>query len=706
MFQLFSRRSGVRPGLPHTLSLSIALAFSGHSASVLAEEADSNASSPRLDEVVVSARRIDESARELPFTINVVNAQEVSRRKLMSLEDLLRSIPGVDVSSFGGSNDTNVRIRGMGSMFQISAEDSSVVVNVDGVPLSSRTATLAVMDIERIEVLKGPQATLFGRNSEAGAVNVTTRRPSRETTGEIRASVGQESQYSAEGALGGPLSDTLSARVSVRAAGEDSVIHNAASGKPQLEPEDFGWRASLLWGPTAETSVLVIAESQDQRDRVGLELVTPFVEPPSQDVSAGTQFAKNVQDRFSAQVDHDFARVRMTSLTSVTHSEASGRGCQGPTLTSFYGLSTELCQDQASEQETLNQELRWSSVEGAEYFWLGGVTLGQTTRRADNAIPLFFSDNRRRFETKSAAAFGEVTYPLSPSLKLTAGLRHSWEEKLYRARFVTSGTSDRRSLNDDYSTGRLALSWALAPRVHTYLTFARGYKSGGFIDYASQVADGEPLKPAVVNSVELGVKAESAGRMWALNAAAYANRAKDDHLLGYDVNTQASLGLNTDTESQGAELELSWRPTDHWDLGAGVNFTDAEITRDVDGASGGFVAAGNRVPDVARWSATGRVTFSTPLPWQGADAPGLVVDVRHRYLGRRAVDPQNHFDLPANRKLDARVALSLGRAEVFLWGDNLLDERNHLYGYYYGPGVSTGMVTRGRTFGAGASYRY
>jgi iron complex outermembrane recepter protein len=688
--------------------LSTLVAFT--SCSVLATNAFGQLATDTIDEVVVTARFTSEQVIDLPFTVNVINGDELEQRRLTTLEEALRGTVGVDVSSFGGFNDSNVRIRGVGSLFQISAEDSSVVMNVDGVPLSSRNATLGSMDIARVEILKGPQGTLFGRNSEAGAINIATRRPTREFKGDVRTEYGQDDQYLAELAIGGPLSNTLSSRIAIRASGADSVLFNQSTGKPTLTAKDLGGRVSLLWQPSDSSYALWISERHDQNDRVGLEALRPHLNPPVQDITPGIQHGANVQDRHSLEIDHRFSGSRLSSISSYTSSDTEGVGCQGKTLTQFYGLTEELCQTTQAEHSVINQDLRWLAREDAAMFWLAGLNLSRSKRQQNNAVVLFGSDNRRWFDTDSGSLYGEVTYPITQSLKLTGGLRHTRDAKDYRAEFHSAfapTTADQRELSDNYSTGRVAVMYAINDSFNLYSVFARGYKSGGFIDYASQVADGEPLKPAIVNNVEAGAKSIIADGKLTLNAAAFLNKVKDDHLLGYDVNTFASKGLNTDTTSKGIELETIWQIVKPLSLMTGVNFTQGSITRTVLNVSGGDVMAGNRIPDAARISALARITYTAALPdFAGLSAPQLNTALSYRYLGRRAVDPQNHFDLPANRKIDLRIGIELAKAEFYAWGDNLLDEPNELYGYYYAPGISTGMTSRGRTLGVGINYQF
>lgn len=372
----------------------------------------------QLPSITVTARRGSELARNVPFSVSVIGGEDLEQRRLHNLEDALRSAPGVDVSSFGGFNDTNVRMRGVGSLFQISAEDSSVVLNVDGVPLSSLKSSLGTMDIDRVEVLKGPQGTLFGRNSEGGAINITTRRPTRVLEGFVRGEAGQEGQRLVEAAVGGPLSETFSARIALRSAGSDSTVINSQDGKPLLKAKESGARASLLWQPSAGTSALLVSERQDQEGKVGLTMLHPYTEPPKQSTAPGLQNASNVQDRHSLEVNHDLSGSRITSLTSYTPGHSHSLGCYDRDLSNaVFGVPMEVCHDVTTDEKTWNQDLRWSSLPNAPVFWVAGLNAASTRRHYDDATPFAGNTAFRHFVTRSQAAYGEVTYPLADALK-------------------------------------------------------------------------------------------------------------------------------------------------------------------------------------------------------------------------------------------------------------------------------------------------
>lgn len=174
-------------------------------------QASGNASGHTLPTVTVQARRSAEQARDLPFTVQAVGEAELQERRLNNLEDLLRATPGVEVNTWGGADRANVRMRGVGSLYPSGEDDTSVIMNVDGVSTSVSNAALGMLDVEQVEVPKGPQGTLFGRNRAAGVVNIRTRRPTLGCTeGHARAEAGSGHQHLAEGALNLPLGSFVS----------------------------------------------------------------------------------------------------------------------------------------------------------------------------------------------------------------------------------------------------------------------------------------------------------------------------------------------------------------------------------------------------------------------------------------------------------------------------------------------------------------
>lgn len=662
-----------------------------------------------LPALTVTARQGVEQAKDIPFGLSVISGRELDARHLLTLDDALRSMPDVNVNSDGGPNSANVMIRGVGSLNAVSMDDGSVALNVDGVTMSMRNMSLGTLDIERVEVLKGPQGTLFGGNSLAGAVNVTTRRPTREMEGHVRVEYGQERQHLEEAVISGPLSGQLSGRFAIRNTGSDLWVDNTQTGQPLSKPGDLAFRGSLLWDVTAGTSALLIAERQQIRRSPSLTILRPYGEPPKLDFTPNL-FDDNQKTmaRYSLELNHDLGNSRLTSITAYTTTDfVAVGGYDRRIMQALYGMPVENVRRDSSDQKVLSEDLRWSSLPGAPLFWVLGMNLSHADRTFDSYY-LPGREQDRRYRTRSSAVYGEVTYPLTEALKLTGGLRQSWDRKSYDATYIQGGSvSDNRELDDHYTTGRVALSYALTPASNLYAVLSRGYQSGGFNDYSTSPVGGEPYKPARSNTAELGFKTESADRRFSLNAALFVTRVKDAHLLGYDYKTYSTNTVNADSDSKGVELDGYWRFGEGFELSGGVSVIDATITSDAFGVSGGDVRSGNRTPDVPRWGGNLALSYRKPLPsFLGLPSPAVNARIGYQYVGTRPADPQNHFNLGSYRRVDLRVGLTAGNAEIYLYGNNLLDEQYDLYGYYNNATAIFGSPVRGRTVGVGLNYYF
>ncbi|MCR4537999.1 TonB-dependent receptor [Pseudomonas sp. 18.1.10] len=666
----------------------------------------------QLPASTVTARMTQEDPKEVPISLSVVSGEQLRVQRLDTLESALRNTSGVSVNSSGGPNDFNVLIRGVGSLYQMSMDDSSVAFNIDGVPVSSRSLGFETLDVERIEVLKGPQGTLSGAIGQAGAVNITTRQPTRELQGYVRGEVGQQGQFLSEGAIGGPISDQLSGRLAVRSAGYDSWIDNDQNNHPLTKPRNEAFRGSLLWDVSDDTHVLFSAERQKTKRATNSLVLRPYGGDPSLDLSPGL-FDDNdkTTERYAIKLDHDFANSRLTSTTATSTADFEGLiAYDSKLMGALYGTPSEFWVVDKSFERSWSQDVHLSALPDANVFWVTGLAATRNERSYDTPRNTYGTSGAkfRDFTTTTYAGYGEATFPLTERLKLTTGYRHSWDRKTYDGQYFagSDAVNDSRRLTDHYGTGRAALSYAISPQTNVYVQLARGYKSGGFNDYASQVSDSAPYKAAVSKTAELGFKSETADRRGSLNGALFFTRVHDDHLLGYDAATFATNAFNADTRTRGAELEGSWHFDHGLTLAASATYLDAKITSAVLGIQAGDVNAGNRTPDVPRWS--GNVNASWKHPLGSVASLGdttLNTSLNYHLVGERAADPQNHFNLDNYEKLDLRAGLESRFGEVYAFADNLLNQTYDTYGFYSDP-VAYGAPAQRRTLGVGYTYQF
>ena len=718
-----------------TLTLAL-LGTTAHAASEAAGVASDGKA--ELAPVVVRARLAEESIRDVPFSVDVVTGQAIDEQRQPSLQDALLSVPGVEINDGGGDTwNANIRIRGVGALQKVSGEDTLVGLSVDGVamPISNLSAT--GFDLEHVEVLKGPQGTLFGSNSEAGTVNIITARPTREFESWFRTEIGTGRHRMVEGAISGPLSPTLSARLAVRGQAGDNGVRDYQSGQPIGRARDTGVRGTLLWTPWDSTRLTLTAQHDSLRGHPNLYVLRPYGDPPTMD--RGTipwQNDSRRVDRVGATVEHDLGPMLLTSITGYVKADTWMMNIpyEG---NAFRQLLGEVPQDagyfvMANDETNLSQELRLSSRPRDSVFWVAGVNWQHADRHVDMPYGGFDSSypgstvnatTRRQIKTISRAVFGEVTVPVAERLKLTGGLRHTRDSKTYQASWQAAPgnpnpiryAEDSGALEDSFTTGRVALSWALSDESNLYTVASRGYKSGGFNDSGTNVTMGlhdAPYRAARVNAFEVGFKhARKDGRL-GLNGALFHARSKGDHLLFFDTMTFAMYAENVDTRSRGAELSGFWKPGGGLTLRAGLAWTDAKITG-VPAESTTGAASGNRVPDSPKLAATLSAEHRQPLgALFGGASLTLNSRVDARFAGNRSADPQNSFTLPGYNQVNLRLGISDASTEVYLWVSNLTNKRYDRMGYYYpamyegGQDAQLGSPSRGRLVGIGLSHYF
>jgi len=677
-----------------------------------AQQVDAPVEVTQLPVINVSARGAgtQENPKELPFGITVLSGEEIEERGLNSVEDILRATPGVNMNSSGGANVSTIYIRGIGALYPLNMDDTSVVVNIDGSPVSSRHTSLGNLDVDQVEVLKGPQGTIFGGLGDAGAVNITTRGPTREFEGYIRGEYGQDEHYLLQSAIGGPITATLSGRVAILQSGYEYPITNLQTGRPVSKPNTLAYRGRLLWDISDRTSALFTAERQRLRHMGENIVLHPYRGRPTMDMTPGIyDDSRKTVERYAVDLDHQLASSRITSITSYVDAYNTSPVVYDRRVSqAMTGFASEYWRVQESRERVVTEDLRWSSLPQADVFWVLGLSMLRSDRSYNHPKNTYGSDPAefRDFTTRRYGIYGEATYPLHETLHLTAGLRHTWDRKTYDATYLASGlyTYEDRRLNDHFTTGRLALSHALTPAANVYVSAARGYNPGGFNEYGNQVGDGAPYLPARMNSFELGFKSAADDQPYTFNAAVFVSHVKDNHLLAYDPATFSSAAVNANTRSRGVEMDASWRFQNGLKVSAALSYIDTDIQTSLYGIGGGDVQAGNRVPDIARWSGTVALDYRRALPaFMGLSSPRLNANLSYQYVGKRAADPQNSFDLGDYHKIDARIGIANKDVEVYVWGRNLLDKHYDLYGYSAAPSVTYGAPSFGRTLGVGVN---
>lgn len=672
-------------------------------------QAVSNLEKEAMETIIVTARQTKEDFSEIPFTINVMEENFLKKRGLLNIKDAIRSVPGVDLNDTGGPSQNGIRIRGVGSLYLANRDDTSVSIAIDGIPTATDHLFMSIFDVAQLEVLKGPQGSVYGRNSEAGAINITTNRPTENFEARFHGRYGEDSNYLAEGVVSGPLAEGFKGRLAVQKTGADHWVDNLNTGKPLTDMSKLASRGQLLWD-TTDTSVMLTAEYHQAKGGVGIQMLRPYRDQPVMSV-APERFKGNEKNvkRLALNIEHEFEFAKLTLVTAHTDYDISNEVSFDAILNqALFGFNGESSQNQKVDDTTVSQDIRLSSLQDASVFWTVGANYWKSEHDYQAITPGRPGSSTTEVESVNYGIYGEVTLPLSERLKLTLGARFSQDDKDFTGIYDLGEftITDLRSLDDNYTTGRVALSYELSEATNIYIVNSYGYKAGGFNEYAVQPVDSVPFKAAEVKSYEAGFKSVNTEYNYRLNGAVFYNDVENDHVLGFNPTNFASNVLNADTESFGAELEVRWLPVEELTLSAAVSYVDTEITTDVSGVYGGDVKAGNDTPDTPKWSGNLGIDWSYPLSSNLlGSSTAFDASLSYRYQGERAADPQNNFKLGSYSKFDLQFGLSNSSARVYLWADNLLDEQYELYGFGFGfPGGETGVPARGRSAGVGVEF--
>ena len=594
------------------------------------------------DEIVVTAQKREERLLDVPIAVTSIGGETISRLQLTESLDVARLTPNLNVSAIAGSGtQPNFFLRGVG-LNDFSLNNSGPVgVYVDEVYLSSFGAqNFLLYDMDRVEVLRGPQGTLYGRNTTGGAISYFSRRPGDEFDGYLAAEGGEYDSYRVEGAVGGPLGESLRARVAVVRNFSDGFFENLDTGRESNGTDAFGARLMLEADLAPNLTALLRLHGDFNRTPFSqyehLGLLDPATFAPcsvaavnaNQCVDAlGYQDTSGFhQGRFDREgdVDRDAYGASLalnldlgsTNLVSVTAYQTDEGVLEEESDASPNEL---LAVTLGNDTWTLSQELRLVGG-GDRINWIGGLYYLTEKVKLNNTVdlfrelrplaeatdplafpggfdpdglalgaPIFFLRSTGTQKTDTVAAFGQTEIALSDRLTFTGGLRYTWEERSFNPSAILEepGFSvplyENLPLSTDASnlSGRVALDFHLTPNALLYASASRGFKSGGFNgSFLFSPAENVPYAPETLNAFEAGYKFAGFGGRVRLNAAAFYYDYSD--LQVFTLINSGGLPLSVltnaaDAEIYGAELELGLQPTDAWRVDVALGLLHTEL---------------------------------------------------------------------------------------------------------------------------------
>lgn len=696
-----------------------------------------------LEEVLVTARKRQENLQQVPMAISAVTAQDIAEAGLMRLQDITQLVPNMTYLEPTTNRFTNITLRGISSGGGL-GNDPALGVYIDEVYIGRDSGFNAdLLDIERVEVLKGPQGTLFGRNTTVGAINISTKRPSSEFEGTVLADVGNYNHRRIGGLVNLPLSDSLAAKLSVVDMERDGFLDNSFGGTVNTVDYTTG-RAQLLWTASEQLDVMLSASYRESKGK-GNSYITRFQGEPldkSFDVNIPDPGFEDVEDSmFSLHVNYDFSDYTLTSITSAQTIDESYRNDADWTplddLTAVDSRDMESWSQELRLENSGEGRLEWvlgayiyhqefevftQSLSGADtIFAFFGLTdlIGTGVQPSDvipglpNGVDISASSV---IDTDSISIFANGTYDITEQWSLTAGIRYSEDEKelVYEqnadalaaaAGFFPFTLQDEQ--NDEEITSTISLNWQPTDKLLAYARYAGGYKAGGFNNSVSTTASLVSFDAETLDSYELGLKSTLLDNSLRVNIAVFRMEYKDKQESRFVAGSGFQQSNAGKAISDGFEVDFEWMPLERWVVYGSLGYADAEYDDYVLDANTDYT--GNKLTRAPEWTAN----LGVQTDWDFTE--GLQGSFRLDYAYQDAffLQPNNDpfFAADSQGIVNARLGISGGDGswQVTLWGRNLTDDDNvnEMFGAssFVFPFYHYALIAP-RTYGAELQFRF
>ncbi len=592
-----------------------------------------------LEEIIVTAQKREQSLQDVPVAVSAFTGAMLEQTGAKDMYELQANIPSLRVGQTQSASTTTFGIRGIFTSSQNFGLESSVGLYVDGVYRARQSSMVNnLVDIAAVEVLRGPQGTLFGRNTPAGAISIFSMKPDHEDTGYLELTAGDYDLVSGSGAVSfSAIEDELAFRVTGFGMQRDGVVDSLQFGDEEINDRDrWGVRLQGLYTPTDELTIHIIADHSEVDEtccatgtwknnlvadgipgKTGTDVIildlggTVMPGEDFYDYRVSNSFlpeSTNEDEGLSMQIDWQGDGALFTSITAWRSFE------QFDYIDADYSNIDALEQVKEAEQEAFSQELRISNdydnfnyIVGLFYFKQDldsrdHLVVGEDTTALVSAFGDAFPAGTGAItaaeqEHESYAVFGQFDYNLSDRLILTAGLRWTDEKKEMKNTF-TEDASDvldfvspgwgfwlfpplaphadlDEDIDDDQLTGTVKLSWFANDDIMLYASYGTGYKSGG--TNTDRIDEVFPVQFGAETSeaFEIGMKAEFPDQALRINLALHATDTDDLQTVSFQGNGFALTNAGV-AETYGVEVDLYWQPTDTTSIVVGYAYNHAE----------------------------------------------------------------------------------------------------------------------------------
>jgi iron complex outermembrane recepter protein len=638
-----------------------------------------------LGAITVTAEKREENMQEVPVSITALPETQIEDAGIVSLFELANNIPNMDVNPVGGSRYyTTTSIRGIGTTF---LGDPAVGLYVDDVPYSDEHSyNIQLFDIERIEVLRGPQGVLYGKNSQGGVINIVTRKPGNDFSGRASVGLGNYNSQEYRAAVSGPIIENqLFFRISGVKTSRDGFVDNTFLASEPDDRSGASGRVGLRWIPDEKTEVSFSANYEENDD--GSMIMVPMDQENPFEVS--WDYDGHEDSRFNGQslkVAHEFSLLKLVSVT------ARREWVVDDFLIDYdYSPYDVMIGGMKKDNTQWSQEFRFHSLEnGGPLKWLAGAYYGH--KDYDSELPYVYGTAASAYgiaqgteENQVAemthqdyALFGQTTYTVFEKLDLMAGIRFSFEEKTMDRTHYFDISGSRLLVVPDMSfenswnewTPKVNASYRFSEHFMAYAGVAKGYKSGGF-SYSEDDISLVEFDPEKSWNYETGIKSSWLDRRLIVNAALFYNNI-DDMQVRQQTGTNTVTVLNAkEATTKGFELEIMAEPLPGLHLAGGMGYTDSEYTDFVDPVTNAEYE-GNHFLGVP--------LYNYNLSAQYRHRTGFMARIELQGISERYFDAANSKK-ESYELVNGRIGYEGERFDIYLWAKNLFDKEYFTMGW-------------------------
>ncbi len=708
-----------------------------------------NSAFAQLEEVVVTAQKRQESMQEVPIAVTAITGDTIAAQNITNIEGLNNSLPNVQMNHFSNSPDSAVfTIRGIGVNDADPYVGTTVSVVVDGVVVGVNTAALlSLFDIERVEILRGPQGTLFGANTTGGVVNVVTKQPTGELGGQLQATVGNYDRLDLNGALDFPITDSLAGKVSILHTETEGYFKNYRNGKNLGALDLTSFRGYLKYDADNYDATLIgeytmqrngsqtNRNSADERIVLYVPGQTSLEPIYKRGQSAGLP-DQNDKDSYSLTLTQNWSADSGDWVSITNYREYDHDLYSDDDATTLQLLQTH----RQIDHQQFTQEIRNSFEIGDRFRMTAGAFYFQQEYDLDQEgvldgfAPGLGQPQQQKQENWSASLFAQGYYELSDALTLQAGLRYSHEntEAFSLTSLTISPDGGPASFDDPLIPGsvvtaegdeswdevgyKIGLDYQFADAMMVYGYYAHGFKSGGFTGRIVVAEDIGPFDPEYLDTIEVGFKADLFDDRVRTNLALFYNEYEDmqvtQNITYPNGANSASVQNAGEAHSSGAELEVTAYATPDLVFNLAAAYLSSRYdeydTVALDPVTGQLATVsfeGNPLMNAPRWSGNASVNYTLGL--FGGET-NFFAQVTHS-----APKVSNYTNYPEERigditLVNAKVSWrpESDRWSVGVYGRNLTDKEYVAQSLWGQPSFASISLGAPREYGVDLTYNF